>query len=131
MPDRFDQRSAPAAEYKHVAGEWVPAQPLLHLQRQPTHATSHVGMAGSNPDPQSGRNRDHCRARSVAVTRAVGVVASIITRTPAENSTVIATGSTGSTGTGLAEADDDGGSKGGASGTGSLACSMRMAGEKP
>jgi transposase len=35
MPDRLDQRTLPAAEHKHIAGERIPAKPLLYLQRQP------------------------------------------------------------------------------------------------
>ena len=124
MPDRLDQRTAFATEYKNIAGKWIPTKPLLYLQRQPTHAAAHVSVARGNPDSDAHGDRDHCSARSVAVTKAVGAVASMTTRMPPESSTVIATGAD-STGAG-----DDGGNKGGAAGSAFCSCSIKMAGEK-
>src|SRR5580698_11670249 len=98
MPDSLDQRALPAAEHEHIAGKWIPAEALLHLQSQPAHATAHISVAGGNPDSDPRWDWDHCRASSVAVTRDVGAIASMTTRTPAENSTVIATGAEGGSG---------------------------------
>ena len=67
-----------------------PAKTFLHLQRQTSHATSHVGVAGGNPDPHSGGNRYHRNARKVTVTRLAGAVAPMLTRVPSDSSTLIA-----------------------------------------
>src|SRR5271168_5594542 len=89
MPNRFNQRTAAATEDKNIAGEWVPAKPLLHLQHQAPHATAHIRVTGCDPNPYPGGNRDHCNARSAAVTNAAEAEASIVSRTPDGNSTVI------------------------------------------
>jgi hypothetical protein len=65
-------------------------------------------MAGGNPDPYTRGNRDDCKARRAAVSNDAGAVAPMTTRTQAENSTVIATGSTGMA---LSSADGDGGNR--------------------
>src|ERR1700675_3309822 len=41
---------------------WVAMEPLLNLQRQPLHATTHVSVARRDPDPTSRRNGDHDRS---------------------------------------------------------------------
>src|ERR1700675_3617072 len=41
---------------------WVAMEPLLNLQRQPLHATTHVRVARRDPDPTSRRNGDHDRS---------------------------------------------------------------------
>jgi hypothetical protein len=77
--------------------------------------------------PNTGGDRDHCNARSAAVTSAAGAVVSMTTRTPAENSTVIATGSAGRPLSGAAE----GGNNGEVAVAESCAGSIRIEGEKP
>lgn len=57
-------------------------QRLLHLQRKPAHAPSHVGPAQRDPDPDVARNGDHRRnARRTVVTNELDAPA--MTRTVA------------------------------------------------
>jgi len=53
MPERLEQRAAAAAEEVNVARERITAEPFLHLQRQPTHATAHIGMTRRQPYPNA------------------------------------------------------------------------------
>jgi hypothetical protein len=62
---------APApAEDEQIAGVRITAQTLLNLERQPVHAASHVGDAAGEPNPHSGRNRDHARLSRTSRRRA-------------------------------------------------------------
>ena len=53
-------------EDKKIAGVRIAAEPLLNLERQPVHASPHVGHAAREPDAQSGGNRDHARRSSTS-----------------------------------------------------------------
>src|SRR6201999_1629384 len=82
MPQGFDQRTRATAEHKDVARKRIAAKALLHQQRQAIHTFPHVGVAAGNPDPHTGRNRDHRRS-SMASTRpsaAASTPASTMTR---------------------------------------------------
>ena len=78
-----------APEDEDVTAIGIMLQHLLDLQCQAVHATAHVGVAGRQPDPRAGRQRDHRRRRrffitapSAAVTAAGSTAPSILTRTP-------------------------------------------------
>ena len=65
MPERLEQRTAASAEEVNVAREWIAPEPLLHLQRQPTHATAHIGLTRRQPYPCPGRHRNHPRSTEI------------------------------------------------------------------
>src|SRR6185437_12075192 len=67
MPQDLHQVAALAAEHIQIAGMRIALQGLLHLQRQPVHATAHVRRTGGQPHPHTGRRRYH--PRSAVTTR--------------------------------------------------------------
>jgi len=82
--------AAAPTEEKYVSRKWIPSKTFLHLQRQRSHTTPHVGVTGGKPDPHSGSNRYHRNARKVTVTRLAGAVTPMLTRVPSDSSTLIA-----------------------------------------
>src|SRR5215470_12716840 len=119
VPKDLDQLAALAAEYIEVAAVRVALEGFLHQQGQRVHAAPHVGVAGRNPYPHGGRNRDHCRCPSASTATAVSSVAVstapvIRIRTPAANSISIAPLLVGPTGPGVP-----------------LDCGITIAGTKP
>jgi hypothetical protein len=80
MPERLDQRTAPAAENVDIASERIPAQTFLHLQSQTPHAAAHIGMARCDPDPHTGRDRNHLR-NAASTRRNAAKFTSLPTRT--------------------------------------------------
>ncbi len=90
MPQAFQQRAAAATEHVKITGVRVPAQPLLHLQRQRIHPTAHVGDPTRQPNPHVRRNRDHDTPRSAvsaAATTAESAAPVTRTRAPQASST--------------------------------------------
>ena len=88
MPEHLDQIAAPATEDKEMARVWITPEGLLHEQRQTVEALAHIGVAGGQPDPDAGRNRDHRRparrpSTVAMVARSTGPV--IRTRPPANS----------------------------------------------
>src|SRR6266852_8909210 len=47
----------------------VPAERLLHLQRQSVHAAPHIGAADRQPDPHARGYRDHRRSSTSSTSR--------------------------------------------------------------
>ena len=95
MPDDLQKIAPTTAEAKQVAAKRVAMQDLLNLQCQRRKALPHVGMAGREPYPHAGRQRDHRgRPSASAATTALSVAAStapvIRIRAPAANSISIA-----------------------------------------
>src|SRR4029077_3040478 len=95
VPEHLDQSTTPAAEYEQVAIVRVALERLLHQRCQAIEALAHIGMAGCQPYPHSGRDRDH-RGRTPlinAATAAASVAGStapvIRIRDPLANSTSI------------------------------------------
>src|SRR5581483_4307345 len=95
MPNHLQQVATATAEAKQVAAQRVAMKDLLDLQGQRRKALPHVGIAGREPYPHAGRQRDHRGRPSVsAATTAVSVAAStapvIRIQAPAANSISIA-----------------------------------------
>jgi hypothetical protein len=90
VPEAFDEITSLPTEQVEVARMGVALQALLHLQRQAIHASAHVGVTGGDPHPDIRWDRDHRRARNVALTIDAGADAPIVTRTPPASSTTIA-----------------------------------------
>src|SRR5437764_1379915 len=91
MPDHLQKIAPATAEAKQVAAQRVAMQDLLNLQRQGRKALPHVGIAGREPYPHAGRQRDHRGRPSVSdATTALSLAAStapvIRIRAPAANS---------------------------------------------
>src|SRR6478672_676489 len=68
MPDDFYQITPTPPEDEKIARMRVAPETFLDLQRQSVHAAAHVAHATRQPDPNTGRNRDH-RPPSAATTR--------------------------------------------------------------
>ena len=47
VPKRLEQRSAATPEDEDVTRKWIPAEPLLHEQRETRHASAHVRVPPS------------------------------------------------------------------------------------
>src|SRR5215831_286572 len=95
MPDHFQKVAATTTKAEKMAAERIAVQDLLNLQSQRWKALPHVGIAGREPYPHAGRQRDHRSRPSVsAAITAFSVAAStapvIRTRTPAASSISIA-----------------------------------------
>ena len=95
MPDDLQQvTSGPSKDVK-IAGMRVTAQRLLHLQRQPIHAFTHIGPADRQPHSNPARNRDHRRASAstIAAANAGDTEAGMRTRAlPAKSISIAGTG---------------------------------------
>ncbi len=87
MPDRLDQRTRASTKNIDVANEGITTEPLLYLQRQPSHAAAHVSVPRGQPDPHARGNRDH--ARTTVITRR-----SAVRPTPSSTRTHVPSGST-------------------------------------
>src|SRR5947209_4013096 len=78
-----------------MAAVRIALERLLHQQRQPVEPLAHVGMAGCQPHPAPGRQRDHrCRpglasTRMMVLTTAASADPLIRTREPFARSTSI------------------------------------------
>src|SRR5205823_11786085 len=86
--------SGPSKDVK-IAGMRVTAQRLLHLQRQPIHAFTHIGPADRQPHSNPARNRDHRRASAstIAAANAGDTEAGMRTRAlPAKSISIAGTG---------------------------------------
>src|SRR5712692_9717836 len=59
MPDHLQEIAAASTKAKQLATQRIALQYLLHLQRQARKALPHVGVAGRQPNPNSGRKWDH------------------------------------------------------------------------
>jgi hypothetical protein len=82
MPKDLAKITAPAAEEIEIADVRIALKDLLHLQRQPVHAASHIRVARCDPNANVRRKRDHRRSdRNTAETKAGE--ASAATRTTA------------------------------------------------
>src|SRR5437868_6249387 len=101
MPKPSCQRifisSVLAAENVEVAAMRIALEGFLHPQGQRVHPAAHVGVAGRNPHPHPGGNRDHRRhssasAATTAVTAAASTAPVIRIRAPAANSISIVPG---------------------------------------
>lgn len=64
MPEDLCQIAALAPEDVEISGKGIALQALLHLPRQPLHATPHIGVALCDPDSNTARNGDHRRDRA-------------------------------------------------------------------
>ena len=61
MPDRLDERSTAAPKNEDIPGEWIPSEPLLHLQSEATHTAAHISVTRCDPNSNTCRNGDHSR----------------------------------------------------------------------
>src|SRR6202035_1631538 len=71
-------------KHKHVAGQWVLAQDLLHLCAQPIERPAQIGRAAGNENPHRRRQRQHivCRAWSTRCSVSLSAPAGTRTRCP-------------------------------------------------
>src|ERR1700686_3779122 len=81
MPNNLDQIASGSSENVQIASMRVPADRLLHLQRQPVHAAPHIGAADRQPHPNTRRNRDHRRSRTSSPSRSAEALTPLPTRT--------------------------------------------------
>src|SRR5262245_10533884 len=49
MPQHFDQRAPPTAEYEQMASVGIKLERLLHQQRQAVEAFAQIGVTGRQP----------------------------------------------------------------------------------
>jgi len=106
VPQDLDQATGASAEDVQVARVRVAAQPLLHLQRQPVHAFTHIGVTGCEPDPDAARDRDHRASdRNTAVTSFAGASAAIRTTEPPISTSIAGGGTAASRGSALTMTD--------------------------
>ena len=59
MPDDFQQVATTTAEHKQMSAQWILAQHLLHLEGQTRKSAPHIGVAGRQPHPHTGGDREH------------------------------------------------------------------------
>ncbi len=79
--------TALAAEHIEVTGMRIAMQRLLHLQRQPVYAASHVRRLDRKPHTHAGRRQDHPRRTDITRRSAAAFTpSSTRTRTPPLNS---------------------------------------------
>src|SRR6516165_8125581 len=95
MPDHLQKVAATTTKAEQMTAQRITLQNLLDLQGQGRKTLPHIGVAGRQPHPHAGRQRDHRgRPSDSAATAAVSVAAStepvIRIRTPAANSISIA-----------------------------------------
>src|SRR5580704_3269737 len=69
MPDDLDQIGFGASEDIEIARMRIPAERLLHLQRQAVHPLAHVRPPDGQPDLHTRRNRDHRRSSASSTRR--------------------------------------------------------------
>src|SRR5262245_43733736 len=91
VPQNLDQPAAAAAEDKQMATMWIALELLLHHEREPVKALAHIRVAGGQPNPNIGLQRDHHRelatkAAIVADRVAASTAPLIRSRVPRANS---------------------------------------------
>src|SRR5271154_1664927 len=69
MPDDLYEVRFGASEDVKIARVGIPAECLLHLQRQAIHPAPHIGPPDSQPDTHTRRNRDHRRSSASSTRR--------------------------------------------------------------
>src|SRR5215472_10825106 len=76
-------RVLPAAtsEDVKIASVGIALQALLNHKSQALHAATHIGVAGGEKDPDTARNRDHCRLSSSSTRSSASTSTSRSTRT--------------------------------------------------
>lgn len=89
MPYDLHQRADTLSEDEQVAAVRVMVELLLHYERQPLHALSHVGV--THRDPHPGARWDHRSAFNAAAASASDAEAKILMRPPAGRSNSVAT----------------------------------------
>ena len=63
-PQQLHDVASAAAKYEDVSRVWLLLQYGLHLRAQSMEATTHIGHAGSDPDPGPRAKFDHLRRLS-------------------------------------------------------------------
>src|SRR5690348_12876200 len=92
MPEDLHQIAALAAKHVELASMRIAAQCLLDLQGQAIHAAAHVSRTGGQPDPHTGRRRNHPRS-AVTTRRNAATLTSCPTLMAVPSGSVISIGS--------------------------------------